>query len=160
MSDETPRFVRTPHPNPQDPHRKAHTNEDVQLTSADGGSKGDLTSVEIVLFEINGTRYGADMSQVRRIDRFDSQESVGAPLGVPRVGKRALIFNPSGHREHHLAIDSTSGVQRISSDALRRLPNAVQAAPFILGAYLDQDVAILLIDLHATVPLLFREPHA
>ncbi|MBE2250924.1 MAG: chemotaxis protein CheW [Myxococcus sp.] len=116
--------------------------------------------VEIVLFDIAGTRYGADMTQVRRIGRHDETESVGAPLGKPTEGRRALIFMTSGHVEVALAIDGVLGVQSIPRDELRRLPPAAGASPFIIGAWLDRDQPVLLVDLHATNPFRPEVSHA
>ncbi|MDX2015279.1 MAG: Frizzy aggregation protein FrzB [Myxococcaceae bacterium] len=114
--------------------------------------------VDIVVFEIGGLRYGADMTQVRRIDRLEPDASVGAPLGKPFEGRRALVFCPDGDRELHLAIDTVLAVQSVPPDDLRRLPPAVGPSPFIIGAWLDRDAAVLLVDLFATNP--FRPTEA
>jgi chemotaxis signal transduction protein len=116
--------------------------------------------IDLVIFEIAGRRYGADMTQVRRIDRLEADASVGAPLGPPLEGRRALVFTPSGDRELHLAIDAILGVQSVAVDDLRRLPPAVGPSPFILGAWLDRDAAVLLVDLFATNPFRPEAPHA
>jgi chemotaxis signal transduction protein len=116
--------------------------------------------VDLVVFEIAGHRYAADMTQVRRIDRLEADASVGTPLGPPVEGRRALVFVPTGDRELHLAIDAIHGVQSVAVDQLRRLPPAVGPSPFILGAWLDRDSAVLLVDLFATNPFRPEAPHA
>jgi chemotaxis signal transduction protein len=121
-------------------------------------SEAEVT-VEIVLFEVAGNRYGADMTQVRRIGRADETDSVGSPFGVPAVGRRALIFTPPGGHEICLPIDAVLGVETVRRDDLRRLPLAVGPTPFVLGAWLNRDQAVLLVDLHATNPFRPAESH-
>lgn len=106
--------------------------------------------IELVLFEVAGTRYAADLSQVRRVDVDDPAQSVGAPLGRPTRGHRALVFT-SASGERRLAVDQVFGVSRVPVAALRRMPTAVHAAPYSIGAWLDGDSTILLIDLVSTV---------
>ncbi|MBL8917639.1 MAG: Frizzy aggregation protein FrzB [Myxococcaceae bacterium] len=116
--------------------------------------------VQIVLFEIGGTRYGADMTQVRRIGRATDLESVGVPLGSPSSGQRALIFAVPGGGEVCLPIDGVLGVHPVPRDALRRLPLAVGLSPFIIGAWLDRDQTVLLVDLLSTNPFRTEATHA
>lgn len=108
--------------------------------------------VQIVLFEIGGTRYGADMTQVRRIGRATDFESVGVPLGRPASGHRALVFAPHGGSEICLPIDGVLDVQSVPRDALRRLPLAVGSSPWVIGAWLDRGQTVLLVDLFSTNP--------
>lgn len=108
--------------------------------------------VDVVLFEIAGVRYGADLAQVRRVDHDDPTESVGFPLGRPVDGKRALVFVPEAHTECRLAIDAVLGVRRVPVAELRRLPPAVAAPPMSIGAWLDGKDTVLLVDLHALNP--------
>lgn len=105
--------------------------------------------VDLVLFEIDGVRFGADLAQVRRVDRDDPTESVGTPLGQPRLGHRALVFQRPEGREARLAVDALLGVHRVPLEQLRRLPPTVAAPALSLGAWLDGDRAILLVDLWA-----------
>ncbi len=119
-----------------------------------------VETVEIVLFDIAGTRYGADMTQVRRIGRHDDADSVGAPLGTPLEGRRAIIFASSGHHEVALLIDGVLGVHTVSRGELRRLPLAAGPSPYIIGAWLDRDQAVLLVDLFATNPFRPEASHA
>lgn len=116
-------------------------------------------AIEIVLFEVSGTRYGADMTQVRRIGRADETRSVGAPLGPPTSGRRALIFGAAG-AEHALRVDEIHGVRSVPRAELRRLPPAAGPSPLVLGAWLDRDVAVLLVDLLATTHARSEIPHA
>jgi hypothetical protein len=106
-------------------------------------------AVDVVLFEIAGVRYGADLAQVRRVDVDDPHESVGFPLGRPGKARRALVFHPDGEPERRLAVDAVLGVKKISVVELRRLPPTVAATPLSLGAWLDGGQAVLLVDLLA-----------
>lgn len=109
-------------------------------------------AVDVVLFEIGGVRYGADLAQVRRVDIDDPSESVGFPLGRPHDGRRALVFRPDDAPECRLAIDAVLGVRKIPVADLRRLPPAVAAPPMSMGAWLDGNEAVLLVDLFAMNP--------
>ena len=119
-----------------------------------------VATVEIVLFDIGGNRYGADMTQVRRIGRADEHDSVGTPLGAPYTGRRALIFAPTEDHEVCLPIDGVLGMQTVRRDDLRRLPPAAGPTPFIIGAWLDRDQTVLLVDLFSTNPFRTEAPHA
>lgn len=114
-------------------------------------------AVDLVVFDVGGTRYAADLGQVRRVDLDDPGESVGQPLGTPRKGGRALVFTVGEGYERRLAIDQVLGVSRVPLQSLRRMPRAVNAPPYSIGAWLDGDQAVLLIDLLATVPK--ESPH-
>lgn len=106
--------------------------------------------IELVVFEVSGTRYAADLGQVRRIDLDDPTESVGAPLGKPARGHRALVFDVGDGHERRLVVDHVHGVSRVPVASLRRMPAAVHAAPYSIGAWLDGESTILLIDLVST----------
>ena len=108
--------------------------------------------IDLVIFEVGGVRYGADLGQVRRIDLDEPTETVGQPLGKPTTGHRALVFEIGQGHERRLAVDQVHGVSRVPLGSLRRMPPAVKAAAFSIGAWLDGDVTVLLVDLHAMVP--------
>jgi chemotaxis signal transduction protein len=112
----------------------------------------EISEIDLVVFEVGGERFAADLGQVRRIDLDDPSESVGQPLGTPSFGKRALVFEVGGGRERRLAVDTVFGVSRVPITSLRRMPTAVKASSFSLGAWLDGDAAVLLIDLLSLVP--------
>jgi len=114
--------------------------------------------VDLVVFEIAGVRYAVDLTQVSRIDQPRGPPSVGAPLGAPSAPGRALVFTPPQGTERRLDVDAVLGVRSASSEDLRRLPPMVRAPPLALGALLDADEAILLVDLHALSPLSPRGP--
>ena len=109
-----------------------------------------LDEVDILFFEIGHETYGADASQVVRIDRALPEDLVLPELGSPKRGNRALVFEtPEG--EGHLKVDVVRGVRPVPLVALRRLPAAVTAAPFTVGVCLDDDRRpVLLIDLVET----------
>ena len=108
--------------------------------------------IDLVIFEVGGVRYGADLGQVRRIDLDEPTETVGQPLGKPTTGHRALVFETGHGHERRLAVDQVHGVSRVPLGSLRRMPPAVKAAPYSIGAWLDGDATVLLVDLHAMVP--------
>ncbi len=107
--------------------------------------------IDLVIFEIAGIRYGADLTQVRRIDIHEPTESVGQPLGKPNVGGRSLVFEVGRGHERRLTVDQVMGVSRVPLTSLRRMPPAVKAAPFSIGAWLDGEATVLLIDLLSMV---------
>lgn len=106
-----------------------------------------MMEVDLVVFEVAGARYAADLGQVRRIDVDDQAETVGPLLGEPHSGRRALVFSTEPGRERRLAVDKVFGVSRVSVTSLRRMPAAAHAAPYSIGAWLDGDQAVLLVDL-------------
>jgi hypothetical protein len=103
--------------------------------------------IEILIFRVSGVRYGTDASSVLRIDRRGENEDVGTPLGTPLEGKRALVFSDGAGGERWLRVDTIEGVKSVSSLDLRRLPKPAIASPISIGAWLDADRAVLLVDL-------------
>jgi chemotaxis signal transduction protein len=112
-----------------------------------------MSSIDLVLFEVGGVRYGAELRQVRRVDLPQPDLDVGAPLGPCLSGRRALVFEVEAG-ERSVRVDEVLGVRRVETLDLRRLPAAVAASPMSLGAWLDGDRPIVLIDLHA-LPTVF-----
>lgn len=106
-----------------------------------------IPTVDILLFEVAGVRFAADASQVVRIDRPIEEHSVGAPLGVPQVGNRALIFRDDAGELRRLDIDRVSGVKTVAIESLRRLPPPARVGEIPIGMWLDGDEAVLLVDL-------------
>ena len=106
-------------------------------------------NVDLVLFELGGVRYGADLSQVVRLDFFDAKTSVGAPLGSARAGNKALVIDAGDGRDWCLAIDTLHGVRSVPVEQLRRLPQVARGGAISIGAWLDGDQAVLLVDLKA-----------
>lgn len=109
----------------------------------------DVQTVDLVIFRVAGARFAADLAQVRRVDVPEKAESVGAPLGEPHAGRRALVFDAAEGRERRLAVDEVLGVTRAPVTSLRRMPLAARAAPYSIGAWLDGDEPVLLVDLLA-----------
>lgn len=105
--------------------------------------------IDLVVFELAGTRYAADLSQVIRLDFFDPSCSVGAPLGPVRRGAQCLMIDTQDGRNWCLAIDTLYGVRSIGVEQLRRLPPAALGSPISMGAWLDGNEAVLLVDLVA-----------
>jgi hypothetical protein len=104
-------------------------------------------TVDILVFEIAGVRFGADATQVVRIDRPLDEVSVGAPLGQVAHGNRALIFTDPSGGARRLDIDKVNGVKTIPIESLRRLPAPARVGPITIGTWLDGDRAVLLVDL-------------
>jgi chemotaxis signal transduction protein len=108
-----------------------------------------VDEIDILFFEIGGQVYGADASQVLRIDRALPGDLALPELGELKSGARALVFDTS-QGESHLKVDVVQGVRPIPLTDLRRLPRSVNAAPFTIGACLDEARLVLLIDLVET----------
>ncbi len=107
------------------------------------------SEIELLVFELGGAVFGADASQVLRIDR--PVEGAGpaqapGPLGVATQGSRALVFKTEGGYGQ-LRVDGVRGVRQVAVDSLRRLPQAATAQPYAIGVWLDGDRPVLLIDL-------------
>ncbi len=108
--------------------------------------------VDIVVFEIAGTRYAADLTQVRRIDSLGTGDSFAYPFGAPREQKRSLVFGSPEGGERRLAIDAVLGVRAVRVAELRRMPPAVAAPSVSIGAWIDGEDTVLLVDLAALTP--------
>lgn len=105
--------------------------------------------VDILFFEVGDRLYGTDASQVLRIERSLPEDLTRPELGPLHRGSRALVFStPEG--EAHLKVDAVRDVRPILVANLRRLPPAVSAAHFTIGACLDRTRLVLLIDLVET----------
>ncbi|AGC45116.1 frizzy aggegation protein B [Myxococcus stipitatus DSM 14675] len=105
--------------------------------------------VDILFFEIGGGLFGADASQVLRIDRSLPEDITLPELGRLHRGNRALVFDtPEG--EGHLKVDAVNGVRSIPVTQLRRMPPTAGAAPYAVGVCLEEARTVLLIDLVET----------
>lgn len=117
--------------------------------------------VDLVVFEIAGTRYGADLGHVRRIDSDAEQEdvstNVGELLGRPLIGHRGLVFATLSGPVQRLSVDTIMGVRRVSVSDLRRVPSAIEGTPFAMGFWLDGDEVVVLIDLLAMASFALSE---
>ena len=107
--------------------------------------------IDLVVFSVNGIRYAADLGQVRRIDIDEPNESIGHPLGPPAHGRRALVFSVEDSGERRLAIDEVLGVSRVPVTDLRRMPTTTHATRFSIGAWLDGEEPVLLVDLPSMI---------
>ena len=101
--------------------------------------------VELLLFQLEGARVGADASQVLRIERPGVPGLRRSPLGSA-TPKRSLVFK-AGEAEGVLAVDLVLGVRSVRARDLRRVPAAARIAGHALGFWLDGDQPVLLIDL-------------
>lgn len=108
-----------------------------------------VEAVDIVVFDIAGVRFGADLTQVRRIDHDEFAPDIGPVLGQCHAGLRTLVFQQDGGEEKRLSVDEVVGVERVPLGQLRRLPKAAAAPGYSIGAWLDGDKTVVLVDLHA-----------
>lgn len=109
----------------------------------------EADQVSLVIFDIGGARYAADLSQVIRLDFYDARSSVGAPLGPCRDGTKCLMIDAQDGKDWCLAIDTLHGVRSVPIEDLRRLPPLAQGGAVSIGAWLDGREAVLLVDLVA-----------
>ncbi|MBL9037556.1 MAG: chemotaxis protein CheW [Archangium sp.] len=109
-------------------------------------------SIDLVLFDVAGAKFGADLAQVARIDNPHSLTLVRSQLGTPRQGHRAIVFTASNGDEVGVPVDVVRGVAAVPLAELRRLP-ASASTPFAIGAWVKGDKTVLLIDLHALAEL-------
>jgi chemotaxis signal transduction protein len=124
------------------------------LSATTPESEGSDAQVDLLFFEVGASLYGADASQVLRIDRALPDDFSLPDLGALRQGNRALVFQlPEG--EGHLRVDAVRGVRPVALNALRRMPAPAAAPPYAVGLCLDQSQGeappVLLIDLAETV---------
>ncbi len=108
-------------------------------------------TVELMLFEVAGVRYGVDLGQVASVTSPDPSLECARPLGQPLGTRRAIAFSPEPGILRHLAVDRVLGVKTVPLLSLRRLPAAAAAPPPTIGAWLDGEQAVLLVDL-LTIP--------
>jgi chemotaxis signal transduction protein len=113
------------------------------------GQEQTQEEVDILFFEVGDQLYGTDASVVLRIERALPGDLAVPELGALHRGTRALVFITS-EGEAHLKVDTVHAVRPIPVTDLRRLPPAVNAARFTIGACLDRARLVLLIDLVET----------
>jgi chemotaxis signal transduction protein len=105
-----------------------------------------IEEVNLLFFDIGGRLYGADASQVLRVDRPEAHAFERPELGKLASGERALVFR-SGEGEGQLRVDGVRGVRRVTVDHLRRIPPAAHASQYALGFLLEGETPILLLNL-------------
>ena len=107
--------------------------------------------VDVLFFRIGLVRYGADASQIVRIERAGFHAQLVDALGMPDEGNRALVFaTESGERQ--VCVDVVEGIRTLEVEDLRRVPPAAAAPPGVLGVWLEAGQRpVVLIDLPTTV---------
>lgn len=110
--------------------------------------------VEILFFEVAGSRYGADAAQVLRVDRPRAEIPCVVALGSAREGARALVFTTPSGAINQLKVDAVHGVRAIPISQLRRLPVGMGPEGFAMGVWLDGDTPVLLVNLAEIAKLL------
>lgn len=110
-------------------------------------SETPVAQVDVLLFKVGKTRYGADASQVIRIDRASYSARLAHALDAPLTGTRSLVFHtPTG--ESSFYVDEVEGLRRVDLTDLRRVPLAAGQAPGVIGLWLETpEKAIVLVDL-------------
>lgn len=113
------------------------------------GSKEETAAaeIEVIVFRVGGQTYGADAHQVSYISPASSEAFALPGLGVVSAGGRALHFRGAGGERAQLRVDRVEGVRTIPATNLRQMPPAAGAPPYAIGVWLEDDRAVLLIDL-------------
>ncbi len=115
-----------------------------------------LGEISLILFTVGGERYGADASQVLRVDRPRAETFRSSVLGTPKLGERALVFlsgrEQESCEERSLAIDSVLGLRQVTISELRQKTFVLASAKAALGFWLDGERPVVLVDLPAAVP--------
>ena len=106
----------------------------------------EADGVELVLFEVGDRVYGADATQVLRVERRRPEARDVVALGALTQGARALVCRTEAG-ERQLPIDAVRGVRRARPADLRRRPPTAHASPYAIGFWLDGDTPVVLIDL-------------
>lgn len=106
-------------------------------------------TVQLVLFEIGGARFAAELAQVAAIEAPVEALELEPRLGAPMLGRHALAVDRPQAARRHLCIDAVLGFQQVPLHALRRMPPFAAAPSFALGAWLADALPVLLVDLHA-----------
>lgn len=116
--------------------------------------------VAVLLFTIGLHRYGADASQILRVDLPDAETHRESPLGRPERGQRALYFQAGEFpsvggaecAERSLAIDEVLELRQVAVTELRRKTFVLASAKAALGFWLDGNQPVVLVDLPGAVP--------
>jgi chemotaxis signal transduction protein len=102
-------------------------------------------SVDLLLFEVGDQVYGADATQVLRIDRREATTPT-ASLGILKDGRRALVVRgPAG--EALVPVDAVRGIHRAHVADLRRPPGPARGDECAIGFWLDAGTPVVLVDL-------------
>lgn len=125
--------------------------------AAPKGAGAETAEVEVLFFQLDGARLGADASQVLRIERPCVPGARRSPLGSANP-QRALVFR-DGEGEGALEVDLVLGVRTVPARDLRRVPGAVRIAGHAIGFWLDGDRPVLLIDLPRTLAVKAPDEH-
>lgn len=120
------------------------------------GTAATAADVELLIFRVGRETYGADASQVVRIDRPGQAAFSLGELGALEKGGRALVFKTAAG-EGQLRVDEVHGVHPVPVDCLRRIPPAAAPSPCAIGIWLDGERPVLLIDLWETPTLQGRQ---
>lgn len=109
----------------------------------------DPVEVDVLLFQVGAQIYGADASQVIRVDRANVQAIEESALGPLSEGRRALVFADAEGYEAQLRVDDVLGIAPANADTLRRMPAATAFTSFAPGIWLREQQPVVLIDLLA-----------
>jgi hypothetical protein len=112
----------------------------------DSAPLSEISAVNIVLFEISGRTFGADLKSVASIGR--SQNHAPTLLGEAQSKHRGLAFWSEGGSVDYLSIDHFHGVHRVPFQELRRIPSLVRCGRGVLGIWLRPHSIVILVELH------------
>ncbi|MBI3184275.1 MAG: Frizzy aggregation protein FrzB [Myxococcales bacterium] len=101
--------------------------------------------IDLLLFEVGGELYGAEASQVQRIERVRGSPRPNS-LGRAADGARSLAVGASEGGDR-VDVDLVLGIVTVSAGALRRVPLAARPRPYAIGLWLDRERPVVLIDL-------------
>ncbi len=108
--------------------------------------------IDLVLFEIAGRTYGADVVDVSRVAAPEGKLPQSRRLGTPKRIQRGLVVR-SGSGETLVPIDRLVGFRRVHASSLRKLPGYASglAEPAVVGFLVEEGALLILIDLEALV---------
>jgi chemotaxis signal transduction protein len=101
--------------------------------------------VDVLLFEVGERLYGADATQVLRIDPRGPVDVAGSLGPLKPLGRALIVRGPEG--EASVPVDAVRGIRRAVLGELRRNPAPAHGHPCAIGFWLDGGTPVVLIDL-------------
>lgn len=108
--------------------------------------------IDLVLFEVGGRTFGADVADVSRVAHLEPGLARVERLGLPRKGRRALVVR-GGASDCQVPIDRLVGFRRVNTQVLRSLPAWARGLtePSVVGFLIEEQELLILIDLETLV---------
>jgi chemotaxis signal transduction protein len=105
-------------------------------------------AVGLLIFAIGEERFGADASQVIRIEPAGAIAIRQSVLGRASKGGQALVFDGGAAcAERSLAIDEVLELRQVPISQLRRKSFVLESADAAVGFWLDGERPVVLVDL-------------